>query len=279
MDQISIVMPVKNEQEYLFGAIRSVQDQTYRHWELILVDDNSSDASIDIAEKFEDHRIKIMASEGRGIVAALNTGLSAASSDIVVRFDADDIMLPNRLSHQKAMFESDRRLAVVGSWSRSIIGGRIIRNPVSHDLIGAFLRHGNCMSHPTVAIHRKRLVREVKYNADLESIEDFDLWLRLYFDLGAKFGNSRQVLLRQRVQGSARVVKERLSKARELLRTREHERQGAINDQIANQVFVPWCDLRVNEWIMKRTLLLQHAKSEAKAHLKDAALAYRNAAF
>lgn len=266
-------MPVKNEENHLFGAIKSIQDQTYPRWELVLVDDNSSDASVEIAEKFKDNRIKIISSKGSGIVTALNTGLSAASSDLVARFDADDIMMPNRLTHQIKMFESDRALTVVGSWSRSIADGTTVRNPTSHDLIGAFLRHGNCMSHPTVAIHRARIGREVKYDPTHESIEDFDLWLRLYFDVGVKFGNSPQVLLLQRVQGSARVVQDRLYKARDLLRKRDQDLLRGSNNTIEDKVFAPWCDLRVGEWTMKRALLLRHATGEVREFLKDGVLA------
>ena len=267
-DLISVVMPVRNEALEISGAIASVLWQTDSEWELLIVDDSSTDGTLQRAEEFDDDRIRIVPSCGTGIVDALNTGLSLAEGTFVARFDADDRMVPCRLEHQRWRFERDSKLGVLSSWSRSRLDGSLVRSPVSHELIGAFLRHGNCVSHPTVMFHRGRITSELEYDRSMESVEDYALWLRLYFDEGVRFGGSPKPLLHQKIQTSQVTVNLRLEKAREMLRERQVGGEPCSTDR-HSKVFIPWIDLRSSERVSKRLLLMRHIWSEIRVHARD----------
>ena len=265
---ISVVMPVKNEELEISGAIASVLWQTNAEWELLIVDDSSTDDTLRRAEEFNDQRIRILPSRGTGIVDALNTGLSLAEGTFVARLDADDRMVPCRLEHQRRRFERDKKLGVLSSWSRSRLDGSVVRSPVSHELIGAFLRHGNCVSHPTVMFHRGRIASELAYERSKETVEDYALWLRLYYDEGVRFGGSPKPLLHQRIQTSQVTVNRRLEKAREMLRERQMRGEPCSNDG-DSKVFIPWIDLQPPERVSKRLLLLRHIWPEMRVHARD----------
>ena len=265
---ISIVMPVRNEALEISGAIASVLSQTDSEWELLIVDDSSTDGTLQRAGEFADDRIRIVPSLGSGIVDALNTGLSLAEGTLVARIDADDRMVPYRLEHQRSRFERDKKLGVLSSWSRSRLDGSVVRSPVSHELIGAFLRHGNCISHPTVMFHRGRITSRLEYERSMESVEDYALWLRLYFDEGVRFGGSPKPLLHQKIQTSQVTVNLRLEKAREMLRERQVGGEPCSTDR-HSKVFIPWIDLRSSERVSKRLLLMRHIWSEMRVHARD----------
>jgi glycosyltransferase involved in cell wall biosynthesis len=96
--EVSIIMPVYNAQEFLAEALQSVLDQTHQCFELIAEDGGSTDRSAEILADFarRDKRIAFSRTEKRNVAAAVNSCLEKARSDLVVRLDADDLMLPNR---------------------------------------------------------------------------------------------------------------------------------------------------------------------------------------
>ena len=100
MPLISILTPFKNTAEYLPSCIQSIQTQTHTNWELILVDDNSTDNSLPIVSVFakSDSRIRVLRNEGSGIIDALRLAYSNCSGSMITRMDSDDIMLPNKLA-------------------------------------------------------------------------------------------------------------------------------------------------------------------------------------
>lgn len=99
---VSIVMPVKNAEKHLGATVGSIQKQTHQNWELIAVNDHSSDQSGDIIGKLSDTdaRIKLIQNKGNGILDALNTATSIANGDFITRMDADDLMTLVRLESQ-----------------------------------------------------------------------------------------------------------------------------------------------------------------------------------
>ncbi len=110
---ISVVMPVFNVAPYVKDAVQSVLDQTYTDFELIAVDDGSSDQSVEILESFSDGRIRIIRHEhNRGVAAARNTGISAAEGEFLAFLDADDLMVPSRLENQLAFMNRDPSIAL-----------------------------------------------------------------------------------------------------------------------------------------------------------------------
>ena len=105
---ISILMPMRNAEAYIVETIQSLLDQTFSDFELIIIDDGSSDASLSMVKSFIDGRIRILKGNMQGISAALNRGLKSAQGKFVCRCDSDDIYPKERLQSQN----SDARLSV-----------------------------------------------------------------------------------------------------------------------------------------------------------------------
>ncbi len=102
-DLISIIMPVKNTAPFLDECLNSIVQQTEQCWELIAVNDHSTDASLVILQSYNDPRITVINNEGHGIIAALQTGYSACRGNFITRMDSDDVMLPEKLAVLKSL--------------------------------------------------------------------------------------------------------------------------------------------------------------------------------
>jgi glycosyltransferase involved in cell wall biosynthesis len=115
---VSVVMPVYNAAKYLRESIQSLLDQTYTNWELIAVDDGSTDNSRDILESYTDQRIKIFRRENGGQCAATNTGLQHISGDYILFFDADDLMDKDKIRVQvEALQQEGNNTVAVSRWA------------------------------------------------------------------------------------------------------------------------------------------------------------------
>src|SRR5712664_125090 len=115
---VTVLMPVYNAQSYLSIAIESVLTQSFRHFELLIVDDGSNDGSSDILQRYEmeDPRIRVFRKNNSGISETLNLGLSKAHGDFIARLDADDLMYPNRLQVQFEFLRNNPSVAFCGSF-------------------------------------------------------------------------------------------------------------------------------------------------------------------
>jgi hypothetical protein len=120
--RISVLMPVRDGARWLGEAIVSIEKQTLGDFELIIVDDGSTDATPQIlaARAQADARIRAVRQERLGLVAALNRALSEASGELIARLDADDISLPQRLACQSAYLDSHPQTGLVGTWADTI---------------------------------------------------------------------------------------------------------------------------------------------------------------
>ena len=201
---ISVLMPVYNAELYLFDAIRSVLDQDYKELEFIIVDDGSTDNSVDIIRQFEkeDGRIHLLEKENSGIVDTLNYGLQHANGDYVARMDADDICMHHRFSMQ-LRFMDEYGLDLCGS-AMKLFGGssRIKKYPETHDeLITNLTVYGKTIPHPTVLM-KTEVLRHHQYSDKFPYAEDFALWLDIAFGSDYKLGNCPEVLLSYRVHGN-----------------------------------------------------------------------------
>jgi glycosyltransferase involved in cell wall biosynthesis len=202
--KISAIMPVKNAGSYLADAIASVLTQSLMDFELLIIDDGSTDGSAEVAAAFADPRIRILTNPGRGLVDALNEGVRQAKGQYVARMDADDLCLPNRLECQVAMLESDPSLALVAAFIERIAADgtplppwdadREARDPNS---IQRMLPMGNCLAHPTVMARRGLLVSN-PYDRHAWPAEDYELWMRLVAQ-GHRLGKVTEALLTYRV--------------------------------------------------------------------------------
>src|SRR5437868_6554697 len=119
MHRVSVVMPVFNSGDWLAEAINSVRTQSLAEFELIIIDDGSTDQteSVIASAARDDARIRTVRQERRGVAAALNNGIALARSPVIARMDGDDIAEPDRLRQQLAFLKAHPRVAAVGSWA------------------------------------------------------------------------------------------------------------------------------------------------------------------
>jgi glycosyltransferase involved in cell wall biosynthesis len=204
--KISVVMPVNNGERWLAEAIESVLAQTFTAFELIVVDDGSTDASPDViaAMSARDGRIHAVRQPQRhGLVSALNQALALARAPLLARLDADDIALPERLERQARCFDEQPRLILLGTWAEKIDeSGRgigLVRRETQSERLITLLRKSNPFVHSSVMM-RTMLVKKLGgYREAFLGAEDVDLWLRLS-EHGA-VANLPQALVRYRVHG------------------------------------------------------------------------------
>src|SRR5215831_13027957 len=117
---VTVLLPVYNGEAYLPATIDSVLAQTYGRFELLIVDDGSTDRTTAIARAYDDPRVRVERFEAnRGLSAALNRGLQVAAAPLIARQDADDVSRPDRLEAQVAFLRADDDVALLGSQARA----------------------------------------------------------------------------------------------------------------------------------------------------------------
>ena len=183
---VSVVMPVYNAQRYVGEAVASIIQQTLPDWELICIDDGSSDGSQQLLQWLaaQDVRIRVVRQVNAGFVAALNHGCSLARGPLICRMDADDIALPDRLQRQVEHMRRHPECTVVGGAILEIdaqgtpLG--VQRLAAEHaDIVHDLLHRRTGHFHPTTLIRSEALEAVGGYRAAYQWVEDHDLWLRL----------------------------------------------------------------------------------------------------
>lgn len=180
---ISVIMPVYNCEKYLKESIDSVLSQTFRDFELIIINDGSSDGSKDIILSYKDERIVYIENEKNlKIIETLNKGIAAARGKYLARMDSDDRCLSHRLERQFEYLESNPDVDICGSWAYVIDDegsrkGRI-KNPGNIDSVRCSLFFTNPIVHPSV-FGKTEIFRKFNYSPAAVHIEDFELWNRM----------------------------------------------------------------------------------------------------
>jgi glycosyltransferase involved in cell wall biosynthesis len=193
---ISVVMPVYNAAAYLRDAVRSIQAQTYGRWELILVDDGSTDGSPELVAELAggDRRIRALEVDHGGAAHAVNAGVELAGGEMIARMDADDIAVPERFAVQLQWMRRTG-VEVCGSCvARFGDATGVIWFPETHDAIGRemLFRHG--LLQPTVLMRADAFTTHAYREG--AAFEGNDLWIRLR--RGFQLGNVPAVLLKHR---------------------------------------------------------------------------------
>jgi len=179
--RVSVLLPVYNGERHLAQAVRSVLAQTFVDFELLAIDDGSTDRSAEVLAGFSDPRLRVARfPENRGLVAALNFGMRESSSEFVARMDADDVCVPRRFERQVAFLASHPDIALCGSWTRQFgdVSG-INRLPAEARQIRARLFFEWAVDHPSTMMRRAFLERHALfYDEDYRYVEDFDFFIR-----------------------------------------------------------------------------------------------------
>lgn len=192
---ITIGISIYNAETYLEDAIKSVLAQTYPYWELILIDDGSTDDSLKIAQEFavRDNRIRII-SDGKNkrLPARLNQIIQEAKFDYIARMDADDLISPLRLEKQLEFLEKNQKYDLVSTGilslknDLSLMGYRATAENKNIDLQDAILGTTGII-HASILARKDWYLRNL-YNENNKLAEDYELWLRAFIKNDLKVG-------------------------------------------------------------------------------------------
>ena len=178
---ISVILPVYNSEKYISEAIHSILDQTYANFELLLLDDGSTDNTLLIINEFQDERIRIFTSDKNyGIVHQLNKGIDNSQGEFIARMDADDISFPERFNKQIEFLNTHPKIDVLGTFAEKFgdESGLIEYKYNKPEQISFLLNFYCNMLHPTVMM-RKRIFSKCKYSNDYPLAEDYGLWCQV----------------------------------------------------------------------------------------------------
>lgn len=201
---VSIIMAAKNEEQYLPECLQSIASQTYQNWELIIIDDGSTDSTMEIIYDFQksvSNHVEYLFMQNKGTGVCINHGVIKAKGKYVARMDADDVMLAERLEKQVEFLEKNSNIGAVGG-SAVFIGENeevlgIRKNPKDDQKIKKSIeKFGFPIIHPSLMI-RYEILKEVKYREIWMASVDLPLWIDL--SENANFANLEDVLIKKRI--------------------------------------------------------------------------------
>jgi glycosyltransferase involved in cell wall biosynthesis len=199
--EVSVVLPVFNGEAHIAEALESILVQTMPDFELLIINDGSTDGTRAIVEDYarRDARIVLFNTPNRGIVAALNYGLELAGGEFIARMDADDIAVPDRFEIQLAILKRDPAVVTCGGNMVKFGAAKgTLRFPRDDLMCKAALLFGTCFGHPSVML-RASTIRDhgLRYDARYEFAEDYHFWTVL--GRYGKLNNTGQPLVRYRI--------------------------------------------------------------------------------
>ncbi|AIF50652.1 glycosyltransferase [Pelosinus sp. UFO1] len=207
--KVSVIMPVYNAEDYLSQAIESILGQTFTDFEFIIIDDGSTDNSLNIIKTYNDSRIILIRNETNlKLIASLNKGMNLANGKYIARMDADDISLPERLARQVEFMDQHPNVAVCGTWVE--LFGECEQSfwhfPDNPDVAKCVLLFGCCIAHPSAMLRRTILETGLCYSDLYPHAEDYGFWVQIAkkFDITSL----PQVLLKYRISGNQKSAKD-----------------------------------------------------------------------
>jgi glycosyltransferase involved in cell wall biosynthesis len=209
---VSILLPVYNAEAFIGETLESLLGQTFGDFEIIAINDGSTDGSLEILHACADERLSVFDRPNRGLIATLNEGLTLARGALIARMDADDVAMPERLARQVAFLRMHDDVAIVGTQIQPFVSGQDSvlppsRHPATAEAIACAFVFRSPLAHPTIMFRRG--IPGFKYDPAYPHVEDFALWLELTSPSTSpsrgpvvQFANLPQVLLRYRVHAA-----------------------------------------------------------------------------
>jgi glycosyltransferase involved in cell wall biosynthesis len=181
MPEITVLMSAYNTRKYIEDAVESVLNQTFDDFEFLIIDDGSTDGTLEYLKQLKDPRIRLIRhSRNRGLIACLNEGLDQARGKYIARMDSDDISARHRFEHQYRYMESHPSVGVLGTFMTLFHSGHHLSKPTTHEEICCWQLFYCCMGHPTVFIRRSILQQyNIRYDPNYLHAEDYEIWNRL----------------------------------------------------------------------------------------------------
>ena len=206
---VSVVLPAYNCGRWLGLAIESVLQQTFADFEIIIVNDGSTDNTEQIIHSFNDQRINYVKNEkNEGLIYSLNKAIDSSRGKYIARMDSDDICRPERLAKKKLFLDQNEDITVVASTvilindqGENTVAWPLDQQTITPGQIKRAILKQNCVVHPTVMM-RSEVIKELKYKSYQKNIEDYDLWLRM-LSRGHKIAKIKEPLLLYRIHGDS----------------------------------------------------------------------------
>lgn len=204
---VTIGIPFFNAEKYLLDAIRSVFAQTHEDWELILMDDGSTDRSLEIAHSINDPRVRVFSDgNNRRLAARLNEIHALASHDFMARMDGDDMMASDRIEKQLAFLQARPDCDLVTTGLCSITDDSLpygIRLPPERDVVTNYsvLSGAHGITHAAIVGRKNWFIRN-PYDASDHRAQDYKLWIRARQKNDLRIGFIREPLYYYREEGS-----------------------------------------------------------------------------
>lgn len=196
---VSVLLPVYNCAGYVEEAVRSILEQDFADFELLVLDDGSTDATPSVLAGLSDPRMRVLRHPNMGLPATLNKGIGIARGKYIARQDADDISLPQRLGRQVAFLEAHPGCALLGTWSRILVDRtpteRMHRHPIDARTLAFEILFDSQFVHPSVMFRREVTSSVGLYSTDpaKRGPEDYDFWVRIARQFG--LGNLAEPLI------------------------------------------------------------------------------------
>ena len=265
MPLVTVIMPVYNGEAYIREAIDSILSQTFGDFELLILNDGSSDRSAAIVKSYQDPRIRLIENPTNlGLIPTLNRGLQLARGMFIARMDCDDRSLPQRFVRQLEFLRAHPNVGICGAWMEAIgeREGYIWRYPIEPERIRASLLFESVLAHPSVMMRRELLERHgLCYSVTYQDAEDYGLW----FEAAQHFAlaNLSEVLVqyRKHPQQTVQIQQQVRLAAASCVRREQIERLGlqptpdeiALHEAISTSQFQPTREFitYADDWLQK----------------------------
>ncbi|MHC5768216.1 MAG: glycosyltransferase family 2 protein [Nostoc sp.] len=185
MPKVSIVIPAYNSLKFLPETMESVFKQTFKDFEVLVVNDGSSDDTEHWVSQIADPRFKLITQENQGLSGARNTGIAHASGEYIAFLDADDLWEPTKLEKQVLCLEENSEIGLVYTWVALIdengnFTGRVFKNYAENDVWHKLIEHNIVESGSVAMVRRQCFDTCGVFDRNLRSfVEDWDMWLRI----------------------------------------------------------------------------------------------------
>ena len=180
--KISILLPVFNEEQYIEESLKSVIDSSYKNFEIVVVDDGSTDSTILKIKNFNDPRVIVYSKTNSGLIESLNYGIKKCKNDIIMRMDGDDVLDINKIRKQIHAFESSKAI-LLGTdaylFNQKGVYGEISLPRTHSEIVNLMLQLKPGIIHGTTMFYKSAIEKVGMYSDNLKHAEDFDLFLRL----------------------------------------------------------------------------------------------------
>ena len=267
MTRVSVIMSVYNSELYLKQAIDSILNQTYKFFEFIIVNDCSNDNSEEIIKSFTDPRIILIQNEKNlGTASSLNKSIKLSKGEYLIRMDADDISLKNRIEEQVKFMDKNLNIGVAGSffkltgeipWYKKCV---LRKGSINQMDSLSKLTFGPCVLHPSVIIRKKVLIENnVFYDESFKRAQDYELWSRLIFL--TNITNIPKNLFEWRISNNQSSIKDR---------PKQITNSKFIHEFILKKLMghTPSLrDLEINNWIISNRILSNKELLELELYL------------